>query len=232
MPSLEKSFKCIKNVIFDMDGLLLDTEILYTKAYENILLREFKIKMPKDFKSKIMGLNTDKVNEKFIETFKLPITAEKFQEIKDKELNALLSKNEKMPGAKKLVEHLHKKNIPIAVATSSGQQSFDLKTQNHKEFFKLFNHIVLGSSDPEVKKGKPAPDIFLVCASRFPNKPKPEDCLVFEDSPNGVQGAKAAGMQVVMVPDPNLDKEQTKDATLVLKSLEEFKPEAFGLASF
>lgn len=76
----------------------LDTEILYTKAYENILQKEFKIKMPRDFKSQIMGLNTDRVNEKFIDTFKLPVTAAKFQEIKDKELTTLLGKNEKMPG--------------------------------------------------------------------------------------------------------------------------------------
>ncbi|XP_045471997.1 probable pseudouridine-5'-phosphatase isoform X1 [Harmonia axyridis] len=221
------SYSRMHNVDF-----LPDTEILYTKAYENILQRDFNVKMPTDFKSEIMGLNTDQVNEKFITTFKLPVNAVKFQEIKDKELNVLLSKNQKMPGAQKLVEHLHKQKIPIAVATSSGQQSFDLKTKDHKEFFKLFDHIVLGSSDPEVKKGKPAPDIFLVCASRFPNKPKPEDCLVFEDSPNGIQGANAAGMQTVMVPDPNLDKEMTKEATMVLKSLEEFKPELFGLPAF
>lgn len=49
-----------------------------------------------------------------------------------------------------------------------------LKLTNHKELFSLFHHVVTASSDPEVKKGKPNPDIFLICASRFPDKPKPE----------------------------------------------------------
>ncbi|XP_044752045.1 pseudouridine-5'-phosphatase-like isoform X4 [Coccinella septempunctata] len=231
MPSLEKSFKCIKNVIFDMDGLLLDTETYYKQAISDIA-RSFGKVYTSEVMNKIVGTPQTETCKIAIREMNLPLDLEQFRALFIKLSYSRMHNVPLLPGAKKLVEHLHKKNIPIAVATSSGQQSFDLKTQNHKEFFKLFNHIVLGSSDPEVKKGKPAPDIFLVCASRFPNKPKPEDCLVFEDSPNGVQGAKAAGMQVVMVPDPNLDKEQTKDATLVLKSLEEFKPEAFGLASF
>ena len=57
-------------------------------------------------------------------------------------------------------------------------------------------------------------------------------CLVFEDSPNGVTGAIAAGMQAIMVPDPEMPKERTSHATLVLKSLTDFKPEEFGLPPF
>ena len=62
----------------------------------------------------------------------------------------------------------------MAVATGSGDTAFDLKTQHHKEVFSLFDHIVCSGSDPEVKCGKPAPDCFLVAASRFKDKPSPD----------------------------------------------------------
>ena len=70
-----------------------------------------------------------------------------------------------------------------------------MKTKNHKDLFSNFDFILTCGSDPEVKIGKPAPDAFLVAKSRFKKVPDAKKCLVFEDAPNGVEAATAAGMQ-------------------------------------
>ena len=84
-------------------------------------------------------------------------------------------------GVEKLITHLHKNHVPIAIATSSSTEAIHAKTKNLGYIFDLFDHITSGSSDPEVKRGKPAPDIFLVCASRFPEEPLPCE-VIFDDS--------------------------------------------------
>ncbi|NJN30302.1 MAG: HAD-IA family hydrolase [Synechococcales cyanobacterium RM1_1_8] len=87
-----------------------------------------------------------------------------------------------------------------------------------------------GGDDRELKAGKPAPDIFLLAAQRL--GAKPEHCLVFEDSPAGLEAARRAGMAVVVVPDPDLCREQFDGADERLNSLEEFWPERWGLPGF
>lgn len=81
--------------------------------------------------------------------------------------------------------------------------------------------------------GKPHPEIFQAAAARFvPAPPGPSWCLVFEDAPTGVEAAAAAGMHCVMVPDPNLSASLTRAATQVLRSLEDFAPQEWGLPAF
>lgn len=72
-----------------------------------------------------------------------------------------------------MLKHLHDTNVPFALATSSSKEIAEIKMANHSAYFDLFHHKVMGSTDPDVKVGKPAPDIFLVAAQRFPDKPDP-----------------------------------------------------------
>ena len=120
----------------------------------------------------------------------------------------------------------------MCVATGSAKWLFKIKMSNKDFILECFSHYVC-SDDPEMKHGKPAPDIFQLAASRFSVKPtSPSNVLVFEDAPNGVQAGRAANMNVVMVPDSRVDSSLCTKAHLVLKSLEEFDPEIWGLPPF
>ncbi|GAU99150.1 hypothetical protein RvY_10191 [Ramazzottius varieornatus] len=231
--SREKAPVPVTHVIFDLDGLLLNTEIFYTQ-----ILEEYCIKYGKAFtwevKQRQMGRKEREAALVAIETLRLPVTVDEYIKHVRQELTHVLPTCKFLPGAVKLVQHLHRHKIPMAIATGSDTFFFGKKTMNHKDFLLMFQHHVLASDDPEVKVGKPAPDVFLVCARRFPDAPDPKNCLVFEDALNGVQAAVAAGMRVVAVPDERADLKEFKDsgATLILKSLLEFDPSSFQLPPY
>ncbi|KAK6015231.1 HAD hydrolase, family IA, variant 3, partial [Ostertagia ostertagi] len=106
-----------------------------------------------------------------------------------------------LPGAERLVRHLSKKGIPLAICSGSRSSTFRTRREPHKEWLDLIPLMVFCGDEPEIKRGKPHPDPYLATMNRFPVKPKdPSDVLVFEDAPNGGRAAKAAGMKCVMVP--------------------------------
>jgi pseudouridine-5'-monophosphatase len=136
-------------------------------------------------------------------------------------LAELFASAQAMPGALRLTTHLARHGIPQAVASSSRRQDFELKISRHREWFACFQCVVLGD-DPDVRRGKPAPDIFLAAAALL--NARPEHCLVLEDAPSGVEAARAAGMSVVAVPNPGMSHDPFGSATSILKSLEDFDP--------
>jgi len=228
---MSTTIKEVTHCIFDMDGLLLDTEHIYESAVRDIA-KMYGKPYPKEVRMRILG-TTEQLTAKIAVTeLQLPITVTKFRELFSAYLRRRLADLSLMRGAERLIRHLHEEKIPFALATSSSKEMAELKMTSHAELFNLFNHRVYGSTDPDVINGKPAPDIFLVAGKRFPDRPKPENCLVFEDAPNGVRAATLAGMQSVMVPEHFVGQELRQEATIVINSLEDFQPEYFGLPPF
>lgn len=229
--STSTTFRPVTHCIFDMDGLILDTEHIYENSVREICGKYSK-DYPRDVRMEVMGTQAQKSAEIVITNLSLPLTIPEFLKMQSDIVRKQFKSIDLMEGAERLLRHLHETKVPFCLATSSGREMAELKRSNYPDLFSLFSHRVMGASDPEVKDGKPAPDIFLIAAARFKDKPNPNKCLVFEDSPNGVRAGKLAQMQTVMVPDKIVSMDQRKEATIVLDSLQQFQPELFGLPKF
>jgi len=218
----------ITHIIYDNDGLLLDTEPFYTKAHQELAARFGKV-FDWTVKSKMIGLRAEDSANVVIKALQLPFTVVEYLEERRHLLETMFPEADPMPGAVKLTRHLHKALIPQAVASSSDRFYFDLKITKHGEWYKIFECVVLGD-DPEIEQGKPAPDIFLLAAKRM--RANPENCLVVEDAPSGVEAALAAGMFVVAVPDPNMDSGVYVGAHQIIRSLDELDLAYWGFPPY
>ena len=221
-------YKSITHVIYDMDGLLLDTESLHERVNSEVALRYGKT-FDKKVKMAIAGRPTLDSAKILVDLLQLPLAVEEYLIERNKLLYPLYPTAKTLPGTIELIQHLAKHNISQAIASSSSRHHFEMKTANHQQWLKIFETITLGN-DPEIERGKPAPDIFLLAAKRL--KANPEQCLVFEDSVAGIKAAIAAGMSVVAVPDPVFDRQLFQEANLILNSMTEFEPQDWGLPGY
>lgn len=228
MSNAQKPKGPIKAVIFDMDGLLLDTEGIYTEVTNTIANWHGKT-FDWAVKQHSIGRGSQDFAEYVISALELPMSADEFLTVRQPMLDERFPHAQPMHGAEALVRHLAEHNIPIAVGTSSSLHYFHVKTGNHRSWFELFKHVVT-ADHKDVKAAKPAPDIFLTAARLLGVDPK--DCLVFEDSPFGVTAAKTAGMYAVAVPDSHMPVSQYAHADLMLGSLAEFPLEDWGLPGY
>jgi pseudouridine-5'-monophosphatase len=211
-------------ILYDMDGVLLDTEPFYTQVTQEIVGRYGKV-FDWSIKSNMIGLPSIESARYLVDRLELPIAPEEYLREREAALERLFPTALPMPGAVQFTHAIAGRGVPQAVATSSEARLYELKTSRHKQWFSLFRAVVRGD-DPRVGRGKPAPDIFLVAAAEL--AVEPSRCVVVEDSPAGVAAATAAGMQVVAIPDPAMDRSRYAQADLVVGSFHELVPEDLG----
>ena len=212
------------HVIYDLDGVLLDTEPFYTIATQEIV-SEFGKTFDWSIKAKMIGRRSIESAKYLVETLELPIPAEEYLARRQVRLEKLFPTARAKAGAEAFTRSLDSLGVRQAVGTSSEQRLLDLKITRHAEWFEIFRVRVTGD-DPRVVAGKPHPDIFLVAANEM--GAAPEDCVVFEDSPAGVEAARVAGMQVVALPDPSMAESEFRDADLVVSGFGEIAPADVG----
>jgi len=206
------------HVIFDLDGVLLDTEKLYTEATQRVVAPYGKT-FDWSLKSKMMGRHELEAAELLVGTLELPISAGEYLLRSAPIAEALFPSAEALPGAQEFVAELASRGHRLAVGTSSTRRLYELKTK-HLPWFSAFSAVVSGDH-PEVRALKPAPDIFLAAARAIAGDPA--RCLVIEDSPAGVLAARAAGMSVIAIPDLALPDERFADAQLIVRSYAELR---------
>lgn len=190
------------HVIFDLDGTLIDTEHIYGRACHEIASM-FDRPYTDELGTALIGLSQREATPFLLEKSGLngDLTVNGFNKLLGKIMSPLLNEVTLMPGAIELIRHLALHHIPMAICTSSIKKECVLKLKNLKEITELIPIVVTGD-DPEISRGKPAPDPYLVTMRRFMQPPRcASDVVVFEDSLAGARAARTAGARVTMVYD-------------------------------
>ena len=185
-----------KAVIFDMDGVIFDTEKVYLDIWIEVF-EKYGYKMTKELYVNVMGTGRKNVIKTFLENFGDDLPIEKMYEEKDNQLFYIIE-NQGIPlkeGVKELFSMLKEKNYKIALATSAKRERVEKQIKD-KWLKESFDAIVCGD---DVEKGKPSPDIFLKAAKKI--DVEPENCFVVEDSPAGIKAAFSGGMKGIHVED-------------------------------
>ncbi|XBI19295.1 hypothetical protein VPH35_060859 [Triticum aestivum] len=216
----------VSAVIFDLDDTLLDTESV-TRGVLNDFLATYGKSADAEKEEGRLGQSHSEYAAGIIADYGLPLTLEEYSEAIFPLNLKSWQKAKPLPGVRRLLKHLHKNGVPLALASNSETRIIHQKILKLGELKDYFS-VVLGVD--QVPRGKPYPDIYLEAANRL--GVNPSSCLVIEDSLVGIRGAKASGAKVVAVPSLQTEKQHYSIADHVLCSLLDFHPELWGLPPF
>ena len=196
----------IRGVLFDMDGLVLDTEKLYTRFWMEAAA-DMGYPMTHEQALGMRSLNRGAGQARLEEYFGPGISYTEVRSHRVELMDAFIQRNgiEAKPGIRELLDHLKQKGIACAIVSSSPMENIRRHLASH-DLLDRFDRLCSGY---EVPKGKPEPDIYLYGASVLDLKP--EECLALEDSPTGILSAYRAGCLPIMIPDQDQPDRQTKE---------------------
>ena len=209
----------LKAIIFDMDGVLVESEPLHLLSVQSLLSR-YGVDYTEEENREFLGRKDLLIADALIKRHSLDLTVEGFIEAKEELLAELIStKGEARPGVYEVLEAAKSLGIPMAVASSATTLTIKLvvKTLAIEHYFSWL------CSGDEVTNGKPAPDIYLLAANRL--GVDPTKCLVVEDTITGLTAAKAAGMFSISIPCAATAYQDHSIADLKLSSLEQLSVE-------
>ena len=216
----------VKAVIFDLDGLLVDTEPICCRILQDILAEFGRTITLEEYVRGYSGKPERANVARLIESYRLPWTVEEGRArifTLEEELHA--QGVALKPGAKELLDHLRETGRGVAMASSSTRERA-LNLLNQHGVAEYFQQFVFAG---EVEQGKPAPDVFLKACEKLGQAPG--ECLVLEDSEAGIQAAYAAGVPVICVPDLKTPEERfLKLTAAVCPSLDRVIPWLEGKA--
>ena len=205
-------------VIFDMDGVLVDSEPLYLKAINNLLVKESAEPVTdEENQTSLIGTTVEECWRRLQVMRELPESLESYLGKYDVAvMEVLQTELTPRPGVRRLIDACSRRNLPKAVASSSLRSWVNLKleTLGFQDSFQ----VVLGGDD--VTRGKPEPDIYLLAAEKL--NISPAQCIAIEDSPVGIAAAVSAGIYTVAVLTDSTRGMDLSRAQQVLETLEDF----------
>jgi beta-phosphoglucomutase len=207
----------LKAAIFDMDGVIVDSEPLHHKAYQKMFL-DFQLNVPNTLYQSFTGKATLAICQKLCLEFNLQVAAETLVAKKREHFNRLFEEDTEfklIKGVLSLIQDYHKAGLTLVLASSASME-------NINRIFKRFNldrYFTKKLSGADLKASKPHPEIFLKAtqATGFKN----QNCFVIEDSTNGIRAAKAAGLFCVGFDSRNSKNQDYSMADLRIESFEE-----------
>ena len=192
-----------KGAIFDMDGLLFDSEKIYQNSW--IDTAKYFGKDNGEELTKMVSGSSEANCRKIIKEFYPEVDVDKFfNRVVDNAVKVFENGVDMMPGVVEILTYLKENGVKIAVASSSSREVI-IKNIEHANIKKYFDVFISGD---EVEHGKPDPDIFIAAAEKI--NLSASDCYVFEDSYNGLRGAYKAGCTPIMIPDTMQPNDEMK----------------------